>query len=74
MIYGKFAQTNGLMSPEDLLRFLLTEQKENVTMEDAVELIQKYEVDPSGRLPAVSFDYAVEIMFSNNNSNNRLHL
>lgn len=49
-IYGKYAQTDGQMSTADLLKFLLTEQKERMTMDEALMLIRKYEVDPIGRV------------------------
>lgn len=38
------------MSSKDLLNFLLNEQREEVTLHDAVRLIEKYEVDQSGKL------------------------
>lgn len=50
MIYGKYAQTEGQMSTRDLLNFLLNEQREQVSMEDALKLIEKYEVDGTGRV------------------------
>ena len=40
------------MSTSDLLNFLLNEQREQVTMEDALKLIEKYEVDGTGRFYA----------------------
>ena len=49
VIYGEYAQTEGQMSSKDLLNFLLTEQMEKVSMEDALKLIEKYEVDGTGR-------------------------
>lgn len=50
VIYGKYAQTEGQMSDRDLLNFLLNEQREQATAEDAHRLIEKYEVDQTGRL------------------------
>lgn len=50
IIYGKYAQTEGQMSDRDLLNFLLNEQREQATAEDAHRLIEKYEVDKTGRL------------------------
>lgn len=38
------------MSARDLLNFLLNEQREQVSMEDALRLIEKYEVDETGPL------------------------
>lgn len=49
VIYSKYAQTEGQMSSRDLLNFLLNEQREvEATMEDALKLIDKYEVDGAG--------------------------
>lgn len=49
MIYGKYAETDGQMSSRDLLNFLLNEQREEEsTVEDALKLIEKYEVDGAG--------------------------
>lgn len=50
MIYGQYAETEGQMSTRDLLNFLLNEQREQASMEDAVKLIEKYEVDGTGRV------------------------
>lgn len=49
IIYGKYAETDGQMSSRDLLNFLLNEQREEeATLEDALKLIDKYEVDSAG--------------------------
>lgn len=48
VIYGKYAETEGQMSTTDLLNFLLNEQREKVSTEDALKLIEKYEVDGTG--------------------------
>lgn len=45
VIYKQYAQTDGQMSAKDLLNFLLNEQREEGTPEDAYRLIEKYEVD-----------------------------
>ncbi|XP_071341215.1 1-phosphatidylinositol 4,5-bisphosphate phosphodiesterase delta-1a isoform X2 [Trachinotus anak] len=45
VIYGNYAQTEGQMSARDLLSFLLNEQREQVSMEDALKMIEKYEMD-----------------------------
>lgn len=50
MIYEKYAQTEGQISARDLLNFLLNEQREQVPMENALKLIEKYEVDETGRV------------------------
>uniref|UniRef100_A0AAX7SUG4 Phosphoinositide phospholipase C n=1 Tax=Astatotilapia calliptera TaxID=8154 RepID=A0AAX7SUG4_ASTCA len=49
IIYGKYAQTEGQMSDRDLLNFLLNEQREQATAEDAHRLIEKYEVDKTAK-------------------------
>lgn len=49
VIYGKYAQTGGQMSTRDLLNFLLNEQRESVTVEEAHKLIEKYEVDGTAK-------------------------
>lgn len=40
------------MSSRDLLNFLLNEQREQATAEDALKLIEKHEVDGTGRFYA----------------------
>ncbi|KAM7401228.1 hypothetical protein PAMA_005424 [Pampus argenteus] len=45
VIYGKYAQTMGFMSPENLLEFLMKEQREKTTLADAHKIIDKYEPD-----------------------------
>uniref|UniRef100_A0AAQ5ZWT2 Phosphoinositide phospholipase C n=1 Tax=Amphiprion ocellaris TaxID=80972 RepID=A0AAQ5ZWT2_AMPOC len=49
VIYNKYAQTQGQMSLRDLLNFLLNEQREQATAEDASKLIEKYEVDETAK-------------------------
>ncbi|KAG9283303.1 1-phosphatidylinositol 4,5-bisphosphate phosphodiesterase delta-1 isoform X1 [Astyanax mexicanus] len=49
VIYGKYAETKGQMSANNVLSFLKTEQKESVSLEDAVKLIEKYEPDEAAR-------------------------
>uniref|UniRef100_A0A6Q2XVU5 Phosphoinositide phospholipase C n=1 Tax=Esox lucius TaxID=8010 RepID=A0A6Q2XVU5_ESOLU len=49
VIYGKYSSTDGQMGAEDLLDFLHNEQCEQVTLEDAVKLIEKYEPDDSAK-------------------------
>lgn len=48
VIYGKYAEIEGQMSARDLLNFLLNEQREQASMQDALKLIEKYEVDETG--------------------------
>lgn len=40
-----------MMNAEDLLNFLITEQREAVDLNHALTLIDKYEPDSSGRYP-----------------------
>ncbi|XP_070783955.1 1-phosphatidylinositol 4,5-bisphosphate phosphodiesterase delta-1a isoform X1 [Enoplosus armatus] len=49
VIYGNYAETEGQMSARDLLNFLLNEQREQVSMEDTLKLIEKYEVDGTAK-------------------------
>ncbi|KAJ8418781.1 hypothetical protein AAFF_G00002800 [Aldrovandia affinis] len=49
VIYAKYTQTDGKMSSEDLMNFLLTEQQESVLLDDAVKLIHKYELDDAAK-------------------------
>ncbi|KAM9839453.1 1-phosphatidylinositol 4,5-bisphosphate phosphodiesterase delta-1a isoform 1-T1 [Aulostomus maculatus] len=49
VIYVNYAQTEGQMSARDVLNFLLNEQREQVTMEDAYRLIDKYELDATAK-------------------------
>ncbi|KAJ8272876.1 hypothetical protein GJAV_G00094470 [Gymnothorax javanicus] len=49
VIYGQYATTNGQMSSTDLLNFLLKEQREAASVDDALKLIEKYEVDDSAK-------------------------
>lgn len=50
MIYNKYSGPGGQMSAKDLLNFLLNEQREEATLHNAVRLIEKYEVDETGKL------------------------
>uniref|UniRef100_A0A4W6DBZ3 Phosphoinositide phospholipase C n=1 Tax=Lates calcarifer TaxID=8187 RepID=A0A4W6DBZ3_LATCA len=49
VIYGKYAETEGQMSTRDLLNFLLNEQREQASFEDALKLIEKYEMDGTAK-------------------------
>ncbi|XP_052403753.1 1-phosphatidylinositol 4,5-bisphosphate phosphodiesterase delta-1 isoform X2 [Carassius gibelio] len=49
VIYGEYAKTDGLMSAADLLNFLMKEQKEDVSQNDALQLIEKYELDEKAK-------------------------
>ncbi|XP_023655931.1 1-phosphatidylinositol 4,5-bisphosphate phosphodiesterase delta-1a [Paramormyrops kingsleyae] len=48
-IYNEFARTNNLMGATDLLDFLLNQQREQLSLEDAHQLIQKYELDETAK-------------------------
>ncbi|KAI4874670.1 hypothetical protein NFI96_010438 [Prochilodus magdalenae] len=49
VIYGEYAKTEGLMSAANLLEFLQKEQKEQVDLSYATQLIEKYEVDETAK-------------------------
>ncbi|XP_050950742.1 1-phosphatidylinositol 4,5-bisphosphate phosphodiesterase delta-1b isoform X4 [Labeo rohita] len=49
VIYAEYAKTGGLMSVADLQNFLLNEQKENASQNDALQLIEKYELDENAK-------------------------
>uniref|UniRef100_A0A9J7Z202 Phosphoinositide phospholipase C n=2 Tax=Cyprinus carpio TaxID=7962 RepID=A0A9J7Z202_CYPCA len=49
VIYGEYAKTDGLMSATDLLNFLLNEQREDASQNDALQLIEKYELDENAK-------------------------
>lgn len=51
MIYGAYAKTTGFMSPEDLVEFMMKEQREKATLADAYNIIKKFEPDENGKLP-----------------------
>lgn len=49
VIYAEYAKTDGLMSANDLLNFLLNEQREEASQNDALQLIEKYELDENAK-------------------------
>uniref|UniRef100_A0A667ZYE9 Phosphoinositide phospholipase C n=1 Tax=Myripristis murdjan TaxID=586833 RepID=A0A667ZYE9_9TELE len=49
VIYGEYAKTAGYMSADNLVEFLMTEQRERATLADAHKLIEKYEVDEKAK-------------------------
>ncbi|XP_076848826.1 1-phosphatidylinositol 4,5-bisphosphate phosphodiesterase delta-1b isoform X2 [Brachyhypopomus gauderio] len=49
VIYEEYAKTSGLMSAANLLEFLLKEQKEQVDLAYAIQLIEKYELDDAAK-------------------------
>lgn len=48
MIYGEYAKTTGFMSPENLVEFLMKEQREKATLADAHNIIEGFEPDENG--------------------------
>lgn len=49
VIYGEYAKTTSCMSPENLVEFLMKEQREKATLADAHAIIEKYEPDEHGQ-------------------------
>lgn len=49
VIYGEYAKTTGFMSSENLVEFLLKEQREKATLADAHKIIEKCEPDENGQ-------------------------
>lgn len=49
VIYGEYAKTTAFMSPQNLVDFLMKEQREKATLADAQRIIQKYEPDETAK-------------------------
>lgn len=49
VIYGEYAKTTGFMSAQNLVDFLLKEQREKATLADAHRIIETYEPDENGQ-------------------------
>uniref|UniRef100_A0A3Q2PTQ6 Phosphoinositide phospholipase C n=1 Tax=Fundulus heteroclitus TaxID=8078 RepID=A0A3Q2PTQ6_FUNHE len=49
VIYGEYATTTGFMSTKNLVDFLMKEQTEKATLEDAKRIIEKYEPDENAK-------------------------
>lgn len=49
VIYGEYAKTAGLMSPENLVDFLMKEQREKATLAEAHKIIEKFEPDENAK-------------------------
>ncbi|KAL3054777.1 hypothetical protein OYC64_017665 [Pagothenia borchgrevinki] len=49
VIYGEYAKTSGFMSPQNLVDFLKKEQREDATLADAHNIIQKHEPDENAK-------------------------
>lgn len=55
VIYKTYAKTERFMSAANLLDFLVNEQREEVDLTHAAQLIEKYEVDETGKRTAFFF-------------------
>ncbi|XP_059200678.1 1-phosphatidylinositol 4,5-bisphosphate phosphodiesterase delta-1-like [Centropristis striata] len=49
VIYGEYAKSTGFMSPQNLVDFLMKEQREKASLTDAHNIIQKFEPDESAK-------------------------
>ncbi|XP_040026362.2 1-phosphatidylinositol 4,5-bisphosphate phosphodiesterase delta-1 isoform X1 [Gasterosteus aculeatus] len=49
VIYGEYAKATGFMSPQNLVDFLIKEQREAATLADAHDIIQKHEPDENAK-------------------------
>uniref|UniRef100_A0A3Q3WYH9 Phosphoinositide phospholipase C n=1 Tax=Mola mola TaxID=94237 RepID=A0A3Q3WYH9_MOLML len=49
VIYGAYAKTTGFMSPENLVEFMMKEQREKACLADAHNIINKYDPDESAK-------------------------
>lgn len=49
VIYGEYAKTTGFMSAQNLLDFLMKEQREKATLADAHRIIEMYEPDENAK-------------------------
>lgn len=49
VIYGEYAKTTGFMSAENLVGFLMKEQREKAALADAQRIIEKYEPDETAK-------------------------
>ncbi|XP_061926287.1 1-phosphatidylinositol 4,5-bisphosphate phosphodiesterase delta-1b [Entelurus aequoreus] len=49
VIYQEYAKSAGVMSPEDLVEFLMKEQRGKATLEDANKIIDKFEPDEKAK-------------------------
>ncbi|KAL0200558.1 hypothetical protein M9458_003745, partial [Cirrhinus mrigala] len=58
VIYAEYAKTGGLMSTADLQKFLINEQKEKASVNDALQLIEKYELDENGNASCLCYSYS----------------
>ncbi|XP_041660092.1 1-phosphatidylinositol 4,5-bisphosphate phosphodiesterase delta-1-like isoform X2 [Cheilinus undulatus] len=49
VIYGEYAKTKGSMGPDNLVDFLMKEQREKATLADAHAIIEKFEPDENAK-------------------------
>lgn len=49
MIYGEYAKTTGFMSAENLVEFLMKEQREKASLVNALKIIESCEPDDNGQ-------------------------
>lgn len=49
MIYGEYAKTTGFMSAENLVEFLMKEQREKASLVNALKIIEGCEPDENGQ-------------------------
>uniref|UniRef100_A0A8C5HME4 Phosphoinositide phospholipase C n=1 Tax=Gouania willdenowi TaxID=441366 RepID=A0A8C5HME4_GOUWI len=49
VIYGEYAQTTGYMSPQNLVDFLMKEQRQKATLADAHKIIKQFEPDENAK-------------------------
>lgn len=49
VIYREYAKTTGFMSPENVVEFLMKEQREKATLADARQLVEQHEPDESSQ-------------------------
>ncbi|XP_044225165.1 1-phosphatidylinositol 4,5-bisphosphate phosphodiesterase delta-1b isoform X1 [Thunnus albacares] len=49
VIFGEYAKTTDFMSPENLVEFLMKEQREKTTLADARKIIEKFEPDQKAK-------------------------
>lgn len=63
VIYAEYAKTAGLMSPDNLVEFLMKEQREKSTLADAQKIIEKHEPDEKGEGPILEITFVYCFFF-----------
>lgn len=83
MIYGEYAKTTGFMNAENLVEFLMKEQREKASLVDALKIIKECEPDEKGQCLAkvtclfvccVETAISVQKAYLLMNSKNKLHM